>query len=62
MYYLGCINDIVLIVYLKLYEKVITLAKELISSNDSLPLQLLIESTNVDSPGKCYKPRIFTCI
>ncbi|KAL9546009.1 hypothetical protein MBANPS3_006873 [Mucor bainieri] len=36
----------------ELYEKVITLAKELVDANDPLPLQILIESANVDSPDK----------
>jgi hypothetical protein len=29
-----------------------SLAKELVPTQDPLPLQLLIESANVDSPGK----------
>jgi hypothetical protein len=29
-----------------------SLAKELVNTEDSLPLQLLIESADVDSPGK----------
>lgn len=28
------------------------LAKDLVSANDPLPLEILIESANVDSPGK----------
>ncbi|KAG2200071.1 hypothetical protein INT47_007716 [Mucor saturninus] len=36
----------------ELYKKVMDLAKDLISVNDPFPLQLLIESANVDSPDK----------
>ncbi|KAG2232766.1 hypothetical protein INT48_001120 [Thamnidium elegans] len=36
----------------ELYQKVMDLARELIDANDPLPLQLLIESANVDSPDK----------
>lgn len=35
----------------ELYEQIIGLAKELISVNDPLPLELLIELANVDKPG-----------
>ncbi|RCI03355.1 Superkiller protein 3 [Rhizopus stolonifer] len=36
----------------ELYEQIIGLAKELISVNDPLPLELLIELANVDKPEK----------
>ncbi|KAI9360280.1 hypothetical protein BD770DRAFT_385224 [Pilaira anomala] len=36
----------------EMYKKVMDLARELINANDPLPLELLIESANVDSPAK----------
>lgn len=35
-----------------MHEKIMALAKELVSVDDPLPLEILIESANVDSPQK----------
>ena len=42
----------------EIYEKIMTLAKELINIEDPLPLELLIESANVDTPEK-YDWKLF---